>query len=230
MRFRTVTQIVLVTNLYQNEDLPVNLLHIDSSILRDHSVSRQISAAATAAVLAANPGVKVTYRDLDAAPAPHQSGALMAARALAPEARSPDQAQAVAEADAILEEFLAADIVVIGVPMYNFGIPSQLKSWIDHLAIAGKTFSYSESGVKGLAGGKRIILASSRGGFYGPETPIVGLQHQESYLRGFFGFIGIPDLEVIGAEGVNYGPDHRQTALEGALAQANGLGQLSRAA
>jgi FMN-dependent NADH-azoreductase len=210
---------VLVTNLYQYEASPVNLLHIDSSILGDHSVSRKVSAAAVASLVAANPGAKVTYRDLDAAPAPHQSGALMAARGLDPAARSADQARDVADADAVLDEFLAADVVVIGVPMYNFGIPSTLKSWIDHLAVAGKTFRYSE----GLACGKRIILASSRGGFYGPDTPAAPLQHQESYLRGFFGFIGIPDIEVVSAEGVNYGPDHKQKALEGAVAEASAL-------
>jgi FMN-dependent NADH-azoreductase len=208
----------------------VNLLHIDSSILGDHSVSRKVSAAAAAAIAAANPGATVTYRDLDASPAPHQSGALMAARGLDPAARSADQSRAVAEADAILEEFLAADTVVIGVPMYNFGIPSTLKSWIDHLAVAGKTFSYSEAGPKGLAGGKRIILASSRGGFYGPDSAAASLQHQESYLRGFFAFIGIPELEVVSAEGVNYGPDQKQTALDAAVAHASGLGKVLQAA
>lgn len=208
----------------------MNLLHIDSSILGDHSVSRKISAAAVAALRASTPGLKVTYRDLDATPAPHQSGALMAARGLAPDARTADQTRDVAAADAILEEFLAADVVVIGVPMYNFGIPSQLKSWIDHLAVAGKTFRYSEAGVEGLAGGKRIILASSRGGFYGAETPAAPLQHQESYLRGFFGFIGVTDVEAVHAEGVNISPDHKQKALEAAVAQANGLGLTLKAA
>jgi FMN-dependent NADH-azoreductase len=208
----------------------VNLLHIDSSILGDHSVSRQISAAAVAALRAANPDLNVTYRDLDATPAPHQSGSLLAARALAPDARSPSQARDVAEADAVLDEFLAADFVVIGVPMYNFGIPSQLKSWIDHLAVAGKTFRYSEAGVEGLAGGKRIILASSRGGFYGAESPAASLQHQESYLRGFFAFIGVADVEVVGAEGVNISPDHKVRALEGAVAQASNLGRVREAA
>jgi FMN-dependent NADH-azoreductase len=208
----------------------VNLLHIDSSILGDHSVSRKISAAAVASLRAANPGLKVTYRDLDAQPAPHQSGALMAARGLAPDARTADQTREVADADAILDEFLAADIVVIGAPMYNFGVPSQLKSWIDHLAVAGKTFRYSEAGVEGLAGGRRVILASSRGGYYGAGTPIAFLQHQESYLRGFLGFIGITDVEVVGAEGVNLGPEHKQKALDAAVAEANGLGQTRQAA
>jgi FMN-dependent NADH-azoreductase len=208
----------------------VNLLHIDSSILGDHSVSRKISAAAVAALSAAHPGLSVTYRDLDASPAPHQSGALLAARGLAPDARTPDQARDVADADAVLDEFLAADIVVIGVPMYNFGIPSTLKSWIDHLAVAGRTFRYSEAGVEGLAGGKRVILASSRGGYYGPDSPAAPLQHQESYLRGFLGFIGVHDVEVVGAEGVNLSPDHKQRALETAVTVAGGLGEARQAA
>jgi FMN-dependent NADH-azoreductase len=208
----------------------VNLLHIDSSILGGHSVSRQISAAAVAALRAADPDLEVTYRDLDATPAPHQSGALMAARGLDPAARNADQTREVAQADAVLDEFLAADIVVIGAPMYNFGIPSTLKSWIDHLAVAGKTFTYSEAGVQGLAGGKRVILVSARGGFYGAGSPAAFLQHQESYLRGFFGFIGIPDVEVVSAEGVNVSPDHKQKALEGAVAQAASLSQVLQAA
>ena len=208
----------------------MNLLHVDSSILGDHSVSRQISAAAVASLRTAIPGLEVVYRDLDATPAPHQSGALLAARGLTPDQRNLDQARDVAHADAILDEFLAADIVVIGAPMYNFGIPSQLKSWIDHLAVAGKTFQYSEAGVEGLAKGKRVILASSRGGFYGPDSPAAGLQHQESYLRGFFGFIGVTDVELVGAEGVNISPDHKQTALEAAVAQAGALEPLQRAA
>ena len=208
----------------------MNLLHIDSSILGDHSVSRKVSTAAVASLRAVNPGLTVTYRDLDARPAPHQSGALMAARGVDPQARTPDQARDVADADAILEEFLAADVVVIGVPMYNFGIPSTLKSWIDHLAVAGKTFRYSEAGVQGLAGGKRIILASSRGGYYGPDSAAASLQHQESYLRGFFGFIGVRDVEIVGAEGVNISPDHKRRALEAAVVAAGGLGAARQAA
>lgn len=230
MRGETVTQIVLVTKVYQPKDLPVNLLHIDSSILGDHSVSRQISAAAVAALRASNPDLKVTYRDLDVAPAPHQSGALLAARATAVDARTAAQARDVAEADAILEEFLAADVVVLGAPMYNFGIPSQLKSWIDHIAVAGRTFRYSETGVEGLAGGKRVILASSRGGFYGAETPMAALQHQEAYLRGFLGFIGVTGIELVGAEGVNISPDLKQSATAQAVAQAGALAPARRAA
>ena len=106
----------------------MNLLHVDSSILGDHSVSRQISSTAVAGLRAAIPGLDVVYRDLDATPAPHQSGALLAARGLSTDRRSPEQARDVAHADAILDEFLAADIVVIGVPMYNFGTPASSRA------------------------------------------------------------------------------------------------------
>jgi FMN-dependent NADH-azoreductase len=106
--------------------------------------------------------------------------------------------------------------------MYNFSIPSQLKAWIDCLAVAGKTFSYSESGVKGLAGGKRVIIASARGNIY-TDTPVAALDHQESFLTGFFGFIGVTDLETVRAEGVAFGPEHRARAVENALTQAAAL-------
>jgi FMN-dependent NADH-azoreductase len=191
----------------------VNLLHIDSSILGDHSVSRKISAAAVASLRAANPGLKVTYRDLDAAPAPHQSGALLAARGLTPDARSPDQARDVAEADAILEEFLVADIVVIGAPMYNFGVPSQLKAWIDRIAIKGKTFAYTEYGPKGLSGGKTVIIASARGGFYGAASPVAAWDHQEAYLKTVFGFLGVTDIRFLRAEGLNVSAEQKTKAI-----------------
>jgi FMN-dependent NADH-azoreductase len=208
----------------------VNLLHVDSSILGDHSVSRQISSAAVAALREAHPGLSVTYRDLAAEPPPHLTGALFAARLRPPQERTVGETRDAATTDAILEEFLAADVVVLGAPMYNFGIPSQLKSWIDHLAVAGRTFRYTEAGVEGLAGGKRLIIASSRGGFYGPESPAAALQHQESYLRGLFAFIGVTDVEVVGAEGVNVGPDQRASALEAALAHAGRLTTVAEAA
>jgi FMN-dependent NADH-azoreductase len=196
----------------------VNVLHVDSSILGDNSVSRKISAAVVAALRAAHPDLSVTYRDLAAEPPPHLTGAMFAARFNPPATRTAEEAREAAAADAILEEFLAADVVVLGAPMYNFGIASQLKSWIDHLAVAGRTFRYTEAGVEGLAGGKRLIIASSRGGFYGPESATAALQHQESYLRGLFAFIGVTVVEVVSAEGVNIGPDQRAEALAAAHA------------
>jgi FMN-dependent NADH-azoreductase len=122
-----------------------------------------------------------------------------------------------------LAEFLTADIVVVGAPMYNFGVPSQLKAWIDRLAVAGQTFKYSDKGAVGLAGGKQVIVASSRGGFYGPETPIAFLDHQESYLRGIFGFFGITDVSFIRAEGVALGAEQRAKALQAAQSEIASL-------
>ncbi|MET0406902.1 MAG: FMN-dependent NADH-azoreductase [Hyphomicrobium sp.] len=200
----------------------MKLLHVDSSILGPGSVSRQLSAEIVAAERRLHPGIEVVYRDLALEPVGHLSGAhLAAAQGAAPEAA--EVRQDVAAGQAALDEFLAADIVVVGAPMYNFAIPSQLKAWIDRLAVAGKTFRYSEKGVEGLAGGKKLIVASSRGGFYGPQTPIAFLDHQETYLRNVFGFFGITDLTFIRAEGINLGADQRAQSIAAAQNSIAGL-------
>jgi FMN-dependent NADH-azoreductase len=129
----------------------------------------------------------------------------------------------VADGAAVLDAFLAADIVVVGAPMYNFSIPTQLKAWIDRLAVAGRTFRYTEKGVEGLAGGKTVIIASSRGGFYGEGTPIAFLDHQETYLKGVFSFFGVTDIRFIRAEGVALGDEQRTKSVEGAQAQIERL-------
>lgn len=200
----------------------MKLLHVDSSILGPGSVSRQLSAEIVAAEQRLHPGIEVLYRDLAVAPVGHLSGAhLAAAQGAAPE--TVDVQQDVAAGQAALNEFLAADIVVVGAPMYNFAIPSQLKAWIDRLAVAGKTFRYSEKGAEGLAGGKKVIIASSRGGFYGPQTPIAFLDHQETYLRNIFGFFGITDVTFVRAEGLNLGPDQRAQSIAEAQSAIAGL-------
>ncbi|MET1045775.1 MAG: FMN-dependent NADH-azoreductase [Hyphomicrobium sp.] len=200
----------------------MKLLHVDSSILGPGSVSRQLSAEIVAAERRLHPGIEVVYRDLALEPVGHLSSAhLAAAQGAAPEAA--EVRQDVAAGQAALDEFLAADIVVVGAPMYNFAIPSQLKAWIDRLAVAGKTFRYSEKGVEGLAGGKKLIVASSRGGFYGPQTPIAFLDHQETYLRNVFGFFGITDLTFIRAEGINLGADQRAQSIAAAQNSIAGL-------
>jgi len=199
----------------------MNLLHVDSSILGANSVSRQLTAAIAAHVKATLPGISITYEDLAAAPLAHLSPEhLAAAQGATPE-------NATLEADVIhgqkvLEDFLAADIVVLGVPLYNFSIPSQLKAWIDRIAVAGKTFRYSEKGAEGLAGGKKLILVSARGGFY-EGVPASIMEHQESYLRGLFRFLGITDLTIVRAEGVNVGPEQRRQAIEAALGDVGRL-------
>ncbi len=200
----------------------MKLLHIDSSILGPASVSRTVSAAIVERLASADPTLEVRERDLAANPIAHLSGAYLAGSSA-----DVKHDQALQEdldlGGAALAEFLAADIVVIGVPMYNFAIPSQLKAWIDRICIAGKTFRYTDKGAEGLCAGKRVILAISRGGFYGPETPRATADHQESHLCTLFGFLGISDIEIVRAEGIAYGPDHREKALAAAKAQATTL-------
>ncbi|MCW2386969.1 FMN-dependent NADH-azoreductase [Sphingobium sp. B11D3B] len=185
----------------------MTVLHIDSSIQGENSITRQISAAIVERLTAEQSGADVRYRDLAAQPLPH----------LTLPGFGTD------EAAAVLAEFLAADTVVIGAPMYNFTISTQLKAWIDHIAVAGKTFRYDESGnAIGLAGDKRVIVALSRGGFYGAGTPAAAVEHAESYLRAVFGFIGIVP-EFIVAEGAAVGPEHRAAGIEAALAAVDQL-------
>ncbi|WP_128926147.1 FMN-dependent NADH-azoreductase [Bradyrhizobium guangxiense] len=199
----------------------MKLLHIDSSVLGPHSVSRQVSAAIVDRLKLATPSLDVVYRDLTQTPLAHLSGSHLAAAqgAPAPAELGPD----LAASAAALDEFLSADIVVIGAPMYNFTIPSQLKAWIDRILVAGKTFKYGAAGPEGLAGAKRVIVAISRGGHYGVETPYAAGEHLETYLRWVFGFMGITNVEFIPADGVQLGPDHREKALAGALQAATGL-------
>ena len=198
------------------------LLHIDSSVLGSHSVSRQLSAAIVDRLNQATPDVEVTYRDLSATPLAHLSGAHLAA---AQGAVNPDAGlvREIAAGQTVLDEFLAADTVVLGAPMYNFTLPTQLKAWIDRILIAGKTFRYTATGPEGLAGGKRVIVAVSRGGFYGTDTPYAVGEHLETYLRWVFGFIGVANPEFISADGIQVGPAHSEKALASALQAATNL-------
>jgi FMN-dependent NADH-azoreductase len=199
----------------------MKLLHIDSSVLGPHSVSRQVSAAIVERLRKAAPGLEIVYRDLTSTPLAHLSGSHLAAG----QGAAPDPALShdLAAGQAVLDEFLAADIVVLGAPMYNFTIPSQLKAWIDRIVVAGKTFKYSAAGPEGLAGNKRVIMAISRGGFYGAGTPAAVGEHLETYLRFVFGFIGVKAPEFIFADGIQIGPEHRAKALADALQAATEL-------
>src|SRR5882757_533494 len=199
----------------------MKLLHLDSSVLGPHSVSRQVSAAIVARLLQATPGLDVSYRDLTVTPLGHLTGSHLAASQGAPaEAALRDD---LAAGQAVLNEFLAADIVVLGAPMYNFTIPSQLKAWIDRILVAGKTFKYGAQGAEGLAGNKRVIIAISRGGFYGAGTPAAVGEHLETYLRWVFGFIGVTNPEFIFADGIQVGPEHREKSIASALQAATSL-------
>lgn len=200
----------------------MKLLHIDASILGANSASRQLSGAVVDNLRKTTPGLETAYRDLAAQPLLHLSGEhLAAAQGATPE--TPAVLGDVAAGQAALDEFLAADIVVIGAPMYNFTIPSQLKAWIDRVVVAGKTFRYGAAGPEGLAGSKRVIIAISRGGFYGAGTQAAALEHLETYLRAVFGFIGVTELEIIVAEGLQIGAEQREKAMRGALEAATGL-------
>ena len=200
----------------------MRLLNIDASIQGANSASRQLSAAVVERLRKTTPGLEVIYRDLAAAPLAHLSGAhLTAAQGATPE--SPTLQQDLAASQAVLEEFLAADMVVIGAPMYNFTIPTQLKAWIDRILVAGKTFRYGAEGPVGLAGNKRVIIAISRGGLYGPGAPAAVLEHLETYLRGVFGFIGVANPELIVAEGLMIGTEQREQSMRRALQAAAAL-------
>ena len=182
----------------------MKLLHIDSSALGGYSVSRQLTADIVTELKRATPDLAIRYHDLAAQPLPHWT----------PVADASDPAAVLGTE--MLEEFLAADMVVIGAPMYNFAISSQLKAWLDRILVAGKTFRYTANGPEGLAGGKRVIVASSRGGFYGKDTPAAAMDFQEPYLRAAFAFIGINDVEFVRAEGVAIGDEQKAAALKSA--------------
>jgi FMN-dependent NADH-azoreductase len=199
----------------------MKLLHIDSSVLGPSSVSRQVSAAIVDRLRKATPDLDVAYRDLTLTPLAHLSGLHLSAMQGA--ALEDGLQQDIDASQAVMDEFLAADIVVLGAPMYNFTIPSQLKAWIDRIVVAGKTFKYGAQGAEGLAGNKRVIIAISRGGFYGADTPAAVGEHLETYLRWVFGFIGVTNPTFISADGIQMGPEHREKALTGALQAATDL-------
>ena len=182
----------------------MKLLHLDSSALGTGSVTRELTAAIVARWQAKLPQLQVEYRDLDNDPLPHLTGQSLAQA-------NPEEAS---DAARTMEQFLAADVLVIGAPMYNFSVPSTLKAWIDRVAVAGKTFRYGAHGPEGLAGGKKIIIASGRGGIHSGTSN----DFQEAYLRQVFGFLGVTDIEFVRAEGVAYSPQHRSDAIAGALA------------
>lgn len=199
----------------------MKLLHIDSSILGENSVSRKLSADVVDAIRLVCPDIEVTYRDLVAAPVDHLTPAHLAAEPI--EVTDLRIRLDINAGHRRLEEFLAADVVVIGAPMYNFGISSQLKAWIDRIAVAGKTFRYTANGVQGLAGGKKVVIVSSRGGYYGVGTPMAALDHQEVYLKDIMSFLGVTDVEIVRAEGVATGPEPRAKALDMASASIAAL-------
>ena len=194
----------------------MKLLHLDSSILGGNSASRQLSAAMVDQLAKATPGLEIVYRDLAAQPLSHLSGEHFAARqGVVPE--SPAIQKDIAISQAVLDEFLNADIVVIGAPMYNFGIPSQLKAWIDRIAVAGKTFRYGANGPEGLAGNKRVIIAISRGGLYGAGMPAAALSMWKVICAACSAFSASPTWTSWSPKAWRSGPNSGKSRLQGAL-------------
>jgi FMN-dependent NADH-azoreductase len=183
----------------------MKLLHVDSSILGEASASRALTHAIVARWKEARPDVQVIYRDLAGEELPHLTHAALTGA---------DELEAARSA-AVLQEFLDADVLVLGAPMYNFTLPSQLKAWVDRITVAGKTFRYTDQGAEGLAGGKRVIVALSRGGTYPAGSPA---EFVESYLRFLFAFLGVRDVTFVRAEGLALSPEQREAALQSAHA------------
>ncbi|MBN8284642.1 NAD(P)H-dependent oxidoreductase [Zoogloea sp.] len=188
------------------------LLKINASLFSTQGQSSQLAERFVAARLAATPGLKVISRDLGAEPVPHLDAARFLSFLAKPEERSAEQQAVVAYSDALIEEVRQADEIVIGLPMYNFGVPSTLKAWFDHIARAGVTFRYTATGPEGLLTGKKVTIFAARGGLYA-GTP---KDSQTTYVRDFLAFIGITDVEFVYAEGLNMGDESKAAALTAA--------------
>lgn len=200
----------------------MKLLHIDSSPLAEVSVSRQLTSLIVEEWRRLDPAVEIIRRDLGAEPPAHLSNELLKLVRLGEDVPVSAELRAEIElSDRLIDEFLAADVVVIGAPMYNFTVSTQLKAWIDRIARAGRTFRYTANGPEGLAGGRKAIIVSSRGGIYSGDRS--ALDFQEPYLRAILNFMGVTDVTVIGAEGVNISPELRRQALDAARRQIGSL-------
>lgn len=188
----------------------MNILQIKSSLFGDEGQSSRLASEFVAALLERNPGARLAVRDLVRNPVPHLDPARLAALG----AREPSAAQraVLAESDALIEELRQADVLVLGLPMYNFGVPSQLKAWYDHVARAGVTFRYTEKGPQGLLTGKKATIFATRGGEYAAS----GNDWQAQFVRVILGFIGITDIEFVFAEGLAVSPARREAGLAAA--------------
>ncbi len=185
------------------------LLQLNSSIFSSGGHSSQLANEFVATFRANNPDAQVSSRDLANEPLPHLDAQRVSAFFTAPDARTPEQQVYVDESDALINEIKRSEVIVIGLPMYNFGIPSTLKAYFDQIARAGVTFRYTENGPEGLLSGKKVYIFATRGGMYAGTN----LDSQTTYVRDFLGFIGITDVEFVYAEGLNMGEDTRNKAL-----------------
>ncbi|HTD07197.1 FMN-dependent NADH-azoreductase [Undibacterium sp.] len=190
------------------------LLHINTSVRSNGSISRQMTTEFLDKWQASHAGDTVTTLDLATNPVPHLTEQMMGAFFTPADQRSPEQAQTIALSDRLVAQLKEADVVVIGSPMYNFGISSTLKAWVDHVARAGLTFQYTANGPVGLMQGKKVYVFTSRGGVY-TQGPAAAMDFQESYLRAVLGFIGITDVTFIHSEGVAMGEEAVAKAIAG---------------
>lgn len=195
------------------------LLQLKTSIFSNQGQSSQLSDAFVTAWRLSHPGAEVVTRDLAADPVPHLDGAGFQAFLAKPEERNAEQQAKVAYSDILIEEVKAADVLVIGLPMYNLGIPSMLKAWLDHIARAGVTFRYTEVGPQGLLSGKNAYVFATRGGRYAGTS----FDTQTDFVRNFLGFIGITNVEFIYAEGLNMGEESKTQGLHLAHAHLDRL-------
>lgn len=201
-----------------------NILHIDSSPRGERSISRSLCYEFITSWKDTHPSDTVTYRDLGHHPVPHVDEAWIAAAFSPPDTHTPELAEAIKLSDSLIDEFIAADRYVFGVPMYNLNIPSTFKAYIDQIVRVGRTFAVDENGYKGLVdSSKKVLIITSRGGTFPPGTPFADYDYQEPYLRAILGFIGLTDVTFIHADGLNLGDDTRQKSLASAkeaIAQA----------
>jgi FMN-dependent NADH-azoreductase len=199
------------------------LLHIDSSPLRTGSVTRRLTAAFVDAWRESAPGTVVLRRDLSEPAPPHLDEAGLAALWDTGAVSGPDQAALLAMSDEMIGELEAADLIVLGSPMYNFTVTSMLKAWMDLCGRAGRTFRYTESGVVGLLGGREVVVITARGGFYRGGGPSSGADHQTNLLTTYFRFLGIDDITFVHAEGQGMEPERARSEEERASAEIRRL-------
>ena len=196
-----------------------NVLIIESSARQQDSFSRQLTRQFISQWQAAHPADQVTVRDLALAPMPHLDASLLGGWMKPEGQRNADEQISLQRSNELTDELLAADVLVLAAPMYNFAIPSTLKAWLDHVLRAGVTFKYTETGPQGLLVGKKAYVLTARGGLYAGSTS----DHQEPYLRQVMAFIGIHDVTFIHAEGMNLGGDFQEKGLNQAKARLSAI-------
>jgi FMN-dependent NADH-azoreductase len=196
-----------------------NILLVESSPRGSDSYSHQAARSIVNELQARNPGAKVLIRDLGQNPPPHVGLPFITGMYAASEQQTPDQVKSLAFSDTLIDEILAADTIVIAVPMHNFGVPSRLKAWIDHVVRIGRTFSYGANGPQGLVKEKRVIVVLASGGVYSNEQ-MKAFDFVEPYLRTILGFIGLTDVDVVRVEGVANSAIGPEKALAAANAQS----------